>query len=80
MQINTLTQLKRLARADGGMECRVHLNAGLVSRKHVSYDGELFYVHNYIDESRQELTEEELMSSKHTNIGKAMMIGALMQD
>ncbi len=80
MQIKTMEQLKRLVKKDGGMECKIRLKAGLVSRKHISYDGDLFYVHNYIDESRQTLTEKELMDVKHTNIGKAMKAGALLKD
>ncbi len=80
MQIKTLAQLKKLAKADGGMECIIRLKAGLISRKHISHDGELFYVHNYIDESRQELTGKELMDVKRTNIGKAMKAGALIAE
>ena len=75
-----MEQLKRLASEDGGMECKIRLKAGLVSRKHISFDGELFYVHNYIDESRQELTEKELMNRDHTSVGLAMEKGALVKE
>lgn len=80
MQIKTMEQLKKLANEDGGMECKIRLKAGLVSRKHISYDGDLFYVHNYIDETRQTLTEKELMNRDHTNVGLAMEKGALIKD
>ncbi len=80
MQIKTIEQLKELAKEDGGMECKIRLKGWLMSRKHISYDGKLFYVHNYIDESRQELTEKELMNRDHTNVGHAMTRGALVKE
>lgn len=55
----------------------IALNFGLVSRKHISFDGEIFYVHNYIDESKQELTESGFMDKSLTHIGHAMEVGAL---
>ncbi len=80
MQIKTVKQLKKLAQEDGGMECKIQLNHGLISRKHISHDGELFYVHNYIDESKQTLTEKEIMDTEHTYIGLAMTKGSLIKE
>ena len=38
---------------------------------------EKFYITNEIDDTDQELTREQLMDEQYTNIGKAMLAGAL---
>ena len=79
-RIRTVEQLKELAKK--GMECFVLLNGGLRSSKYIRYDPDdnSFYVFNYIDDSEQTLTESQILSSEHTNIGEAMNKGALIMD
>ena len=80
MQIKTIEQLKELAEGEEGVECVIRLRHGLISRKKIDYIEGQFCVFNYIDESEQFLTEEELMDSGHTNIGLAMEKGALIKE
>jgi len=37
----------------------------------------MFFIHNFIDETEQELTEYQLIDRKWTNLGYAMTKGAL---
>ena len=48
-RITSVAQLQRYAKKDGGQDFFIHLNGGLRSSKHISYDGEKFYVLNEID-------------------------------
>ena len=79
-RIRNITQLKELAK--DGLECFILLNGGLRSSKYISYnpDDNSFYVLNYIDDSEQELTENQLLDSEYTNIAEAMEKGALVID
>jgi len=79
-RIKTIEQLKQLAK--DGLECFILLNGGLRSSKYISYnpDDNSFYVLNYIDDSEQELTENQLLDSEYTNIAEAMEKGALIMD
>jgi len=79
-RIKTIGQLKELAK--NGLECFILLNGGLRSSKYISYnpDDNSFYVLNYIDDSEQELTENQLLDSEYTNIAEAMEKGALIMD
>jgi uncharacterized protein YaaR (DUF327 family) len=79
-KIRNITQLKELAK--DGLECFILLNGGLRSSKYISYnpDDNSFYVLNYIDDSEQELTENQLLDSEYTNIAEAMEKGALIID
>ena len=79
-RIRTVAQLKELAK--DGLECFILLNGGLRSSKYICYkpDDNSFYVLNYIDESEQELTEEQLLDSAYANIGEAMRKSALIID
>ena len=79
-RIRTIAQLKKLA--EEGMECFILLNGGLRSSKFISYnpDDNSFYIFNYIDDSEQELTEIQILSSDYSNIGEAMKKGALIID
>jgi len=56
----------------------IMLGYGGTSAKHIRYDHHrrVFKVRNLIDGSRQELTCDQLMSSKHSHIGPAMRGGA----
>ena len=75
-KIKTIDQLKQLA--EDGIECCILLNHGVYSVKYISWSVDTFYVFNYIDESDQELTEDQIMDDNYTNIGKAMKMGALV--
>jgi len=79
-RIKTIEQLKELAK--DGLDCFILLNGGLRSSKHVRYypDDNSFYVLNLIDDSEQELTEIQILSSDCSNIGEAMKKGALIID
>lgn len=54
----------------------IMLNYGLTSRKTIHRWGEIFYVHNHIDETDQKLGVDEIMDDGLTNIGKAIRGGA----
>ena len=79
-RIRTIDQLKELAK--NGLDCFILLNGGLRSSKHIRYypDENRFYVLNLIDDSEQELTENQIMDKGYTNIGAAMQKGALIMD
>ena len=40
----------------------------------------IFFVRNHIDDTEQELTEEQIMDREYTNLGYAMTRGALFRD
>ena len=48
----------------------IALNGGIRSSKSILFDEGIFYIHNDIDESEEELTEEQLFSV--SNIGTAI--------
>ena len=79
-RIRTIEQLKELAK--NGLDCFILLNSGLRSSKHIRYypDDNSFYVLNLIDDSEQELTEDQILDSEYSNIGEAMKKGALIKD
>jgi len=79
-RIKTIEQLKELAK--DGLDCFILLNGGLRSSKHIRYypDNNSFYVLNLIDDSEQELTEIQILSSDCSNIGEAMKKGCLIMD
>lgn len=76
--IMTMEKLKELASHEDGLECSIILKGGMISRKKINFDGEIFYIFNYIDESEQELTEIELMDKSKTNIGEALKNSSLV--
>ena len=51
------------------------LSGGIKSSKTIGYDGDIFYIFNLIDDSEQDLTEEEIMDDEYTNIGKGIRLG-----
>jgi len=79
-RIKTIEQLKELAK--NGLDCFILLNGGLRSSKHIRFhpDDNSFYVLNLIDDSEQELTEDQILDSACTNVGEAMKKGALIMD
>ena len=46
------------------------------SSKHITLDGDTWYVYNEIDDTEQELTTEQLLDDNYTNIGVAIERGA----
>jgi len=80
-KIETITQLKALATTTDAytMECFIYLSGGLRSSKRIYYCDEerIFYIHNEIDDSYQELTEKELKTK--SLIHEAITKGAFYQ-
>lgn len=80
-QVKSVNQLKTILADGETKDFFILLNYGLRSSKAISFDGDnTFYVLNEIDGTEQELTEQELMSSDITNIGKAINNGAFYLD
>lgn len=76
-QVKSVNQLKTILADGETKDFFIMLNFGLRSSKAISFDGDnTFYVLNEIDGTEQELTEQELMDSDITNIGKAINNGA----
>ena len=80
VRINSLRGLKK--KSEGGAEFFILLRHNLRSSKWIVWDEEegFFYVSNFIDETKQRLTEEQMMDRGYTNIGYAMTKGALFKD
>lgn len=80
-QITSIEQLKKEARGDKDAEFFILLNGNLRSSKRIVWeeDEQRFLIINYIDDSEQELTKEQLMDTSYTNIGLAMTKGALFK-
>lgn len=76
-KINNLNELRE-ACYDHSASFVMQLNFGLRSSKDIEYNPEnkKFSVYNYIDDSDQLLTEEEIMDANITNIGKAISYGS----
>lgn len=80
-QVKSVDQLKTILADGETKDFFILLNFGLRSSKAISFDGDnTFYVLNEIDDTEQELTEQELMNSDITNIGKAINNGAFYLD
>ncbi len=77
-RIRNIEQLKELAK--NGLDCFILLYGRLRSSKFIQYDPDdkMFYVFNLIDDTEQNLTEEQILDSRYTNIGEAMQKGALI--
>ena len=82
VQIKSLEQLKK--ESDNGAEFFILLGKSgiLKSSKWILWDSEenKYFIRNYIDETEQELTENQLMDKEYTNIGHAITKGALYLD
>ena len=74
-KVNSLSELKQLI-ANGTHDFFIQLNFGLRSSKSIDFHDGKFYVQNCIDDTEQELTEEQMMDRAFTNIGYAIMQGA----
>lgn len=80
-QVKSVNQLKTILADGETKDFFILLHFGLRSSKAISFDGDnTFYVLNEIDGTEQELTEQELMNSDITNIGKAINNGAFYLD
>lgn len=82
VQIKSIEHLKK--ESGNGAEFFIVLGKSgvLKSSKWIEWDNDenRFFVLNYIDGIEQELTEEQLMDHGYTNIGQAIMNGALYLD
>lgn len=76
IQIKTLAELIRATEDRKPHHFLIQLKYELTSRKTIRRSGGVFYVHNHIDDTDQELTTDEIMEDSLTNIGKAMKKGA----
>lgn len=75
-QVKSIDQLKTILADGETKDFFILLHFGLRSSKAISFDGDnTFYVLNEIDDTEQELTEQELMNNDLTNIGKAINNG-----
>ena len=79
--VRSVSQLMDLSKRKQ-VRCFIQLYYGARSTKRIRYnpDKGLFRIINEIDGSRQELTATELMNNRLTNIGQAIIAGALYQD
>lgn len=74
-KVNSLSELKQFI-SNGIHDYFIQLNFGLRSSKSIDYNDGKFYVQNCIDDTEQELTEEQMMDRDFTNIGYAIKQGA----
>ena len=79
-KIKSIEHLKK--EAINGCDCFIQLIGPLRSSKHILYDNipRQFEIINMIDGSEQVLSETEIMDKDLTNIGHAMINGALYKD
>jgi hypothetical protein len=79
IRINNIKKLKSLASHENGLDCFISLNFSIKSSKHIQWipAEKLFYILNEVDNTEQNLKEEELLDENITNIGKALKLGAL---
>lgn len=75
-QINSIEQLKK--ESSESKEFFILLNFNMRSSKDIHWDENrrTFDICNHIDDSQQELTEEQIMDENYTNIGEAIRKGA----
>ena len=79
-KVKSLNHLKKILNDGETRNFFIQLNFGLRSSKSISYDGENFYVFNWIDSTEEEFTEEQLMNEEYTNIGRAIRLHSLFLD
>ena len=76
-RVNSLDELKQMC---NGVTKNffIQFNFGVRSSKNISYnkDTDTFYIINNIDGTEQELNSQTIMDEEHTNIGKAITLGA----
>jgi hypothetical protein len=75
-RVTSVEELKRLAKVEDGVEFFILLNGGLKSVKRIEWDepSKSFCILNRIDDTHQDLTEQELATETH--IVKAIERGA----
>ena len=79
-RVESLQELREAACE--GASFLISLGSDLVSKKWIVWDEsrDTFLIHNYIDNSEQELNPEEVMNNQLTLIGEAMEKGKLYLD
>ena len=80
LRITTLERLKK--ESEDGAEFFILLNYNLRSSKWIQWDKDngVFSITNWIDESEQVLTEQQIMDRQYTNIGHAMTKRSFFKD
>jgi hypothetical protein len=79
IRIKTLAALNKVTSNGKVHRFRILLAGGLIySEKLIRRMGDMYYIDNRIDDSSQELHEDEIMDENLTNIGKAMKAGAFI--
>lgn len=78
--VKSLSQLKELIKQGHTNYALVLGGGGMFSRKEINYSEKTkkFKIINRIDESKQTLTEKEIMDDSLTHIGKAMPLNCLI--
>lgn len=76
-KIESVEQLKAESKDVG--EFFILLNYGLRSCKRIWWNGTHFFIYNFIDDTEQKLTPEQL-HSEATNIGKAIKLGSFYKE
>lgn len=81
-RIKNIQQLKDLAAGENGIDCFVLLNHNCKSSKHIIYEpnDRIFFVINFIDDSEQEIKEDDIFNKEITNIGEAIKKGSLIME
>ena len=81
-RITSLEELKKEAQGEQDTEFFILLRGYMRSSKRIIWDEgkKRFFIRNYIDDTKQKLTEAQLMDQDYTNIGYAMTTGALFKD
>ena len=76
-QIKNIKDLDKLLETseNHSLECFVALNGGARSSKDVYKENNIYYVYNYVDDTENSFTEEELFDSSKTIIGDAITSG-----
>jgi hypothetical protein len=80
-QVKSLDELKEILGDHRRRDFRVVLNGGVFSRKSIRWckDGK-WQILNHVDNTRQTLTEAELMDESLTLVGAAIPKGALISE
>lgn len=78
-KVESIEQIKKLVKEDGGHEFFVWLNHGLRSSKHISFDGKKYHIENGIDGSRRVISEKTMLDPKKSIIGEALIKDVLYQ-
>lgn len=81
-RVGSLKELKKEAQNGQDPEFFILLRGYLGSSKRIAWDEgkRHFSILNRIDDTKQVLTESQLMDREYTNIGYAMTKGALFKD